>query len=426
MSNNNFQDVEMTLDKLKKNYNYFDWEGYINYLRGTPVNATATTVIIENIKYLKNLKDLLNSTEKIIQSNYITWKHYQRKYEIFDSLNSDNCVSIIIEKLPIAMGAIYCQNYGDNSIRNDVLQIILDIKNQYSDMIIDSYWIDNMTKEKAIEKLESLKYFIECPKEFLNNSIIDEFYGRLKFSDSDHYIDQSIRVDVFDRKYLLTQNDENFWALWGMAMLDYNARYARTKNIIIIPPVFQNVLFEKNNLNFVNYGAIGYVIGHEIGHAFDNQGIYYNAYGIRNRWWTDDSLQKLYVRAMCMVKQYGNYTVPEINANVNGRLTLGDNIADNTGLKAAYHAYIKKLESSSGGERLLGLDYNSKQLFWISYANRWCKKVTVQDSKRVLLNRHAPSEFRVIGPLSNMKEFSIDFQCPIGSKMNPTNKCTLW
>ncbi|KAF7997482.1 hypothetical protein HCN44_006053 [Aphidius gifuensis] len=273
------------------------------------------------------------------------------------------------------MGAIYYQNYGDNSIRGDVLQIISDIKNQYSDMIINPYWIDDMTKKKAIEKLESLKYFIECPKEFLNNSIIDKFYGRLKFLD-------------------------------------------------VLPPVYQNVLFKKNNLNSVNYGIIGRLIGHEIGHTFDKEGIYYDANGIRNNWWRNDSIKNFDDRAMCIVEQYGNNTMPEINANVNGRLTLRENIADNSGLKAAYRAYIIKLKSSSNnGERLTHLSYNSKQLFWISYANRWCEKVTVEDSKRDILDSHASSEFRVIGLLSNMKEFSIDFQCPIGSKMNPIKKC---
>ncbi|XP_044005700.1 neprilysin-11-like [Aphidius gifuensis] len=413
-SNGTTEYVKMTLDELKKNYSYFDWEEYINYLRGTPINATATTIIIEDIKFLKNLKYLLNSTEKIIQLNYITWKHYQRKYKIFHhQLNSDDCVNIMIKELPIAMGAIYYQNYVDNSIKDDVLQIILDIKNQYSDMIINSYWIDDMTKKKAIEKLESLKYFFECPKEFLNNSIIDKFYGRLKFSDSDNYIDQSIQVDVFNRKYLLTHKNENFSVLWVLFMLKYNACYFRTYNIIALPPVYQNVLFKKNNLNAINYGLIGGTIGHD-------------ANGIRNNWWRNDSLQNFNDRAMCMVEQYGNYTMPEINANVNGTLTLGENIADNSGLKAAYHAYIKKLKSSSEGERLPGLDYNSKQLFWISYANKWCEKVTIEGSKSVLLDSHAPSEFRVIGPLSNMKEFSIDFQCPIGSKMNPIKKCTVW
>ncbi|XP_044020333.1 endothelin-converting enzyme homolog [Aphidius gifuensis] len=192
----------------------------------------------------------------------------------------------------------------------------------------------------------------------------------------------------------------------------------------ILPPVYQNVLFKKNNLNSVNYGIIGRLIGHEIGHTFDKEGIYYDANGIRNNWWRNDSIKNFDDRAMCIVEQYGNNTMPEINANVNGRLTLRENIADNSGLKAAYRAYIIKLKSSSNnGERLTHLSYNSKQLFWISYANRWCEKVTVEDSKRDILDSHASSEFRVIGLLSNMKEFSIDFQCPIGSKMNPIKKC---
>ncbi|XP_044005703.1 ras-related C3 botulinum toxin substrate 1-like [Aphidius gifuensis] len=133
-----------------------------------------------------------------------------------------------------------------------------------------------------------------------------------------------------------------------------------------------------------------------------------------------------YPQGLAMAKEIGAVKYMECSAFTKQGLEAVFEKALHVGLAA--HRKNKRIRDSrrGEGERLPGLDYNSKQLFWISYANKWCEKVTIEGSKSVLLDSHAPPEFRVIGPLSNMKEFSIDFQCPIGSKMNPIKKCTVW
>lgn len=113
---------------------------------------------------------------------------------------------------------------------------------------------------------------------------------------------------------------------------------------------------------------------------------------------------------------------------MNGTLTLGDNMADNGGLYITYNAYGRWVKEHGVEPRLPGLqDYTPQQIFWLSAANTWCTKTTKNfDNYTIFNDEHSPAPFRVIGPLSNMKDFSEDFQCPLGSNMNPAKKCHLW
>lgn len=179
---------------------------------------------------------------------------------------------------------------------------------------------------------------------------------------------------------------------------------------------------------YMNYASIGYVIGHEITHAFDDLGRLYDLEGNLRDWWDPATAEAFKEKKQCFIDQFGNYTDKATNMSINGLTSQGENIADSAGIKLAYRAYtsaMSKLEIDD--PTLPGLDYTPEQLFWLSAAQTWCS-VERPEVKKILImtDNHALSEFRVLGTLSNSREFARDFDCNIGSPMNPETKCEVW
>uniref|UniRef100_A0A8C7YQX7 Endothelin converting enzyme-like 1 n=1 Tax=Oryzias sinensis TaxID=183150 RepID=A0A8C7YQX7_9TELE len=194
----------------------------------------------------------------------------------------------------------------------------------------------------------------------------------------------------------------------------------------------QQTLFNKgfNNVlllldRSLNYGGIGAIIGHELTHGYDDWGGQYDRHGNLKQWWTEESYRKFQKKAECIVKLYDNFTV--YNQRVNGRLTLGENIADMGGLKLAYSAYQKWVREHGPERPLPGLKYTHEQLLFIAFAQNWCMKRRSQSIYlQLLTDKHAPEHYRVIGSVSQFDEFSRVFHCPKDSPMNPASKCSVW
>lgn len=165
----------------------------------------------------------------------------------------------------------------------------------------------------------------------------------------------------------------------------------------------------------------------KITHGFDNTGHKFDADGVMSDWWDEQTKEDFKKRFECMIQQYDNYTDPITGMNLNGEQTLGENIADNGGLKLSYRAFRKFIDKTGEKIRLPGLSYTSEQLFWIMNAQVWCTVYRKPIARLQIQNGlHTLAQFRVNGPASNLKEFSNDFQCPVGSPMNPVEKCKVW
>jgi neprilysin len=161
--------------------------------------------------------------------------------------------------------------------------------------------------------------------------------------------------------------------------------------------------------------------------GFDDQGRQFDSTGNLVDWWGKETSDAYLKKAKCIIDQYANYTDALTELNLNGINTQGENIADNGGAKEAYLAYRNYVRENGPEPKLPGLDYLSNQLYWISSAQTWCAAFRPEAmKKRILTGVHSPNEFRVLGPHSNMKEFSDDFNCELGSKMNPIEKCEVW
>ena len=197
----------------------------------------------------------------------------------------------------------------------------------------------------------------------------------------------------------------------------------------VITQCFDMKIFENRALN---YAAIGSVIGHEISHGFDNNGRKRDKKGLLRSWWNNSTVTKYLERAQCFIDQYNNFSVPELAGmdvtHLNGTKTLGENIADNGGLRQAYRAYQNYIRFNGPEPQLPGLEkYTMEQLFFIAFANIECNAMTKERLRsRIVFGVHCPGRYRVLGPVSNFDEFARAFQCPVGSPMNPVNKCVLW
>jgi endothelin-converting enzyme/putative endopeptidase len=201
-----------------------------------------------------------------------------------------------------------------------------------------------------------------------------------------------------------------------------NAYYEPALNEMVFPAgILQPPFFGRSALTPVNYGAIGMVMGHELTHGFDDEGRQFDAKGNLHNWWSKAVNEDFEKRAACVATQYDGYTVLG-DLHLNGRLTLGENIADLGGIKLAHTAYLaqRKAPSKVG-------EFTDDQLFFLGVAQAWCGVRREANARmRVTVDPHSPAEYRVNGPLSNLKEFADAFQCAPDSKMVRKEQCIVW
>jgi endothelin-converting enzyme len=205
-----------------------------------------------------------------------------------------------------------------------------------------------------------------------------------------------------------------------------NAYYSPSGNEIVFPAgIMQLPVFGDELPEYVSYGAFGSVAGHELTHGFDNNGAHYDETGKYADWWDNTTLSNFNKKTKCFVDQYQAFTIPGLDGkplHVNGKLTLGENIADAGGLTASFAAWQKRAKTSPN-KLLPGLEqFSAEQMFFISYSNWWCGKVRpAQAVNYVYTDPHSPADKRIIGTLSNSKAFREAFQCKVKQP-----SCELW
>ena len=218
-----------------------------------------------------------------------------------------------------------------------------------------------------------------------------------------------------------------------MAPALVNAAYMPTQNSITIPVgILRPPFFHAGRPNYLNYGAIGAVIGHEITHGFDDQGAQFDKIGNLVNWWTKETEKNFAAGSQCFVNQYGSITDPQTSKKLNGVNTQGENIADNGGVRQAFNAYQSYAERTPLISKVPQMEgFTNDQSFFLAYAGVWCGKGRDQYLKaQIDYDAHSPVRYRVNTVLSNFESFAEAFQCSLGSNMNPTSeqqkRCTLW
>jgi len=213
---------------------------------------------------------------------------------------------------------------------------------------------------------------------------------------------------------------------FGMSPPTVNAYYNPPENNINFPAgILQPPFYTSSADMAVNFGGIGAVIGHELTHGFDDQGRQYDADGNLRDWWTEQDAAEFKKRADCIANEYSNFS-PVEGEKINGRLTLGENGADNAGIRLAFMALLGGLENGSVDKNTLD-GFTPQQRFFLGYAQIWCQNQRPESLRTTLrTNPHSPGEFRVIGVVENVPEFAKAFGCSAGQPMVAEKGCRVW
>lgn len=448
--------TNMTLDELQEKLPQFEWKKYIHSLFRDIKNVTITNteeILVDDLPYLERAVQIYadyNGRRKRDMDNYLIWSYYKDKFqylpkrfrEIKNELDkvtkgvnttpprSFLCSNYVLVSMEYAVGRMYVEKYFDEDSKNAATEMILNIKLEMNKILKEIDWMDEDSKLNVLKKAEYIDTKIGYDENIKNDSYINDLYKDFSFSEL-NFFENSLNIAkvnvIDDLKYLRITRDRQVW-FSGPAVV--NAFYSPPANQICFPAgILQTPFYSASNPNYLNYGGIGSVIGHEITHGFDDRGRLYDKDGKfhSSGFWSNDTTKNFKEKAKCIVDQYNNYTSAQINQTLNGLMTLGENIADNGGLKQSYRAY-QRWTKQHGPEKLLpGLKYNQNQLFFINYGQIWCGKYRNQNLiTRILTGHHSPGEFRVIGPTSNLNEFSKAFSCKLGRKNNPIKKCSVW
>ncbi|KAI1460816.1 endothelin-converting enzyme 1 [Annulohypoxylon moriforme] len=415
-----------------------------------PENYTADSLLLAFPEFLSNVSQIISNTSKSTVQSYLVWKlvdiysSYVEGSEVQPIVQFGNvlsgkdpntkserwktCVSYVDGTLGWILSRFYIEAAFSDEAKKYGDQIIMDIKHQFISKLNDLTWMDDSVKKLAANKVNNIDQKIGFPTtspNITNPEALQAYYSGLTISDS-----------FFNNTLLSNEREtKRSWdALgkpvdhgeWGMQADIVNAYYNPVGNEIVFPAgIMQFPVFELGLPGYVSYGAFASVAGHELSHAFDNSGRHYDEHGNFTDWWTNNTVQEFDKRANCFVDQYSNFTVQGNNGeplHVNGKLTLGENIADAGGVSAAFAAW-KDRTASAPDQSLPGLDFfTHEQLFFVFYGNWWCGKVRKEQAiQGIYTDPHSPAFARVLGTTANSRAFRESFNCPV---KEPT--CELW
>ena len=315
------------------------------------------------------------------------------------------------------------------------------IKSAFKGNLAGLSWMDAATQALAAAKADKVFDMIGYPDWIKCDSVggskcpktLATYYANFDVGASSSYFEaheNGAKFDVARNIADLAKPVDKF--RWGMSPPTVNAYYSPSKNEIVFPAgILQPPFWHgEDALSALNFGGIGSVIGHELTHGFDDQGAQYNANGNLEPWWPPSVTAAFKEKTMCIEHEYAHFEFD--GSPVNGHLTLGENIADNGGIKQSYTAWkaVNAAAGAAGARRLPGLsEHSPEQLFFISYAQVWCNAIRPQEAKRLLVvDPHSPHKFRVNGVMQNQPAFAAAFQCAEGTAMNPgpAKRCSVW
>uniref|UniRef100_A0A8C0KDK0 Membrane metalloendopeptidase like 1 n=1 Tax=Canis lupus dingo TaxID=286419 RepID=A0A8C0KDK0_CANLU len=352
-------------------------------------------VVVYGIPYLQNLEEIIDVYSARTMQNYLVWRlvldrisslsqrfkdaraNYRKALygTTVEEVRWRECVSYVNSNMESAVGSLYVREAFPGDSKDAVRELIDKVRAVFVETLDELGWMDEESKKKAQEKVGG-------------------------------------------------------WP--DPASLDTHSQPIPTMSHVpraVFPAgILQPPFFSKHQPQALNFGGIGMVIGHEITHGFDDNGRNFDKNGNMLDWWSNFSAQHFREQSECMVHQYGNYSWDLAdNQNVNGFSTLGENIADNGGVRQAYKAYLKWMAEGGKDQQLPGLGLTYNQLFFINYAQVWCGSYRPEFAiQSIKTDVHSPLKYRVLGSLQNLAAFSEAFHCAQGSPMHPHQRCRVW
>ncbi len=330
------------------------------------------------------------------------------------------CVSRVDRELGEAVGEIFVERYFPKGAKQHAQEMTLDIEEAMGRDIDSLDWMGPATKVQAKEKLHTVMNKIGYPDKWRD-------YSKLTIVRGDA-VGNAERARAFEFAHELAKIGKPVdRGEWDMSPPTVDAYYDPQQNNVNFPAgYFQPPFFSDKEDDAANYGDMGSTIGHELTHGFDDEGRQYDKNGNLNDWWTKEDTDKFTDRAECMVKQYDAIeAVPGVH--LNGRLTLGENIADLGGLWLAWLAWTEKATAAHLDMSEKADGYTPDQRFWISYAQQWCTQTRPEQLRtQAETDAHAPDEYRANTVLSDLPAFAKSFNCKKTDKMVAAKRCQVW
>lgn len=425
----------LTLTDFEKLTPDFDWQ---SYLHGIDMGAFQT-LDVTHPEFFQALNTQIESRSLADWKSYLRWRavhdaarwlsdpFVEENFKFFDTelLGQEQmaarwkrCTRATDNALGEAVGQDWVKKYFSPEKKESMLKLVAALEAALHQDIEQLPWMSEDTKEKALQKLALIRNKIGYPEHWRD-------YSTLEIK-RDDLLGNIARANIFeDRRNLNKLGKPVDEGEWFMTPPTVNAYYSQSFNDINFPAgILQPPFYDYSKDAAVNFGGIGVVIGHEMTHGFDDQGSKFDGHGNFAEWQTPQDRKAFTERTDCEVKEYGNFeAVPGVK--LNGELTLGENTADNGGLRLAYMALMDTLAKEAPPPEIDG--YTPAQRFFLAFGQVWCSNIREQAARNyVLTDPHSPGKWRVNGAVQNFDEFGKAFQCKKGAPMYPQNSCRVW
>ncbi|MGH0166731.1 UNVERIFIED_CONTAM: hypothetical protein FKN15_051420 [Acipenser sinensis] len=432
---------KMELNAMGSNFSlqvdaqHFNWTSFTNTIMGA-VNISLTgqeNVIVYAPEYLRKLKPILSDYSARDIQNYIVWRHVMDLVNSLSRVYKDTrkafrkalygttsetavwrqCANYVNGNMENAVGRLYVEEAFGGESKHMVEEMIAQIREVFIQSLHEIKWMDVETKRKAEEKAKAIRERIGYPEDIKDDAKLNNQYKDLNYKVQE-YFENILQNLEFGQKKRLKKLREK---------VDKEEYVSYFFTRILQPP-----FFGKDQSSSLNYGGIGMVIGHEITHGFDDHGRNFDKDGDLTDWWTQQSATRFKELSQCMVHQYGNFSWDLAGGqHLSGINTLGENIADNGGIRQSYKAYQNYINNHGKEDLLPGIDLNHKQLFFLNFAQVWCGTYRPEYAvNSIKTDAHSPGKFRVLGSLQNFPEFADAFSCHKHDYMAPEKKCRVW
>lgn len=422
-----------------KNYNKVKTADLISENKDFPWTIYLKERGIENISYaVVGQPEYLTALNKLIKSRnlsdlktYLRWKvlhnaapclHEAAESETFNFFGKTlsgqekqeprwkRSSKVIDGEIGEALGQLYVEKYFTKEAKERMAELVANLRTVFKEHLERLEWMGDETRKKAMLKFERFVQKIGCPEKFRDYSSVeiknDDYLGNIRRADAFEVARQIARVGKPVDK-----------SEWLMTPPTVNAYFNPTMNEIVFPAgILQPPFFDLTMDDAVNYGGIGAVIGHEITHGYDDEGRHYDADGNLVEWWTEKDSKEFDVRAQKVVDEYNSFeALPGLH--VNGKLTLGENIADLGGVSIAYDAMQRAIKKDPSKCKKVG-GFTPEQRFFLSFAQLWRTNIREAEARRLItVDPHSPGQFRSVGPLQNFQEFYDAFGIKKGDKV---------
>ncbi len=426
---------KMSYEALKQLVPAFGWDAYMANMALQP-----EYVIVQAPIYLQEVNKVLTETPKEVMKAYFTWHllnatssylsndYVQERFNFRGKVLSGQKEMAARWKRVLrsvnfsageAIGRVYVAKAFPPEAKKKAKEMVDNILEAFGERLDNVDWMGAETKQQAKEKLASFTVKIGYPDKWRD-------YSKLEVTNS--YVLNMMNATKFSRQRTNARLGQKVdRSEWGMSPQTVNAYYNPLNNEIVFPAaILQPPFYNYQADEAVNYGGIGAVIGHEVSHGFDDSGSRFDANGNRRDWWSPEDKAQFKKRTDVLVNQYNSYVVLD-SLNVNGRLTLGENIADLCGLSVAYDGLQRYLAANGTPGPIDG--YTPDQRFFLSWATIW--RVKYRDAalkSRITNDSHSPGMFRANGPLSNFPKFYEAFGLKKGQQMvrSDEERAVIW